>query len=222
MIKTLLDAGHQARVGARRVRRTSASTSTTDIAVGAPRDQRQLGRCSCDGDELIDVLRKRAGRAQRAAAGRRQGRGRRPAPDRGRVTDGAGQRRVPAAGHPLDGEPAVTPSTRRSTPSTARSAPGWCRSAAGTCRSSTRRHDRRAPGVPPGGSRVRRVAPRHRARRRRRTRSTACRHAHQRPRQDRARAGAVHPPARRRRRARCSTTSSCGGTRTTTGEPCST
>ena len=47
---------------------------------------------------------------------------------------------------------------------------------------------------------------------RRRPRPAAGR-ADQRPRQDRPRPGAVHPPARRGRRARCSTTSSCGGTR---------
>ena len=61
----------------------------------------------------------------------------------------------------------------RSTRCTARSAPRWCRSAAGTCRCSTRRHDRRAPRVPQRCRRVRRVAPRHGARRGRRRRRAA-------------------------------------------------
>ena len=58
-------------------------------------------------------------------------------------------------------------------------------------------HDRRAPGLPPRRRRLRRQPPRHRARRRAGRAASAAARPHQRPRQDRARAGAVHPPPRR-------------------------
>ena len=93
----------------------------------------------CDGDELVDVLRRGQGVLNvLPLAG---------------VKDDIDAQLVPLAdelGAPTPARraaPYERSSARRSTPSTARSAPGWCRSAAGRCRSSTRRA--RSPSTSP-------------------------------------------------------------------------
>ena len=82
-------------------------------------------------------------------------------------------------------------------------------------------HRRRAPGVPQRRRRLRREPPRHGPGGGRRALETLQAHADQRPAQDRAGPGPVHPPARRRRLA-CSTTSSCGGSTTSASTSCPT
>ena len=62
----------------------------------------------------------------------------------------------------------------RCTPPTSPSGPSWSRSAAGRCRWPTRRHRRRAPGLPDRGGRLRRQPPRHRPGRGAEPRSSAC------------------------------------------------
>ena len=84
--------------------------------------------------------------------------------------------------------------------STAEPAPGWCPSAGGRCRSSTRGTIDEHLACRRDVVDVRRVAPRHRARRGRRFLRRAPARVHERPVEDRAGSGPVHPSPRRRRR----------------------
>ena len=83
-------------------------------------------------------------------------------------------------------------------------------------------HDRRAPGLPQRRGRVRRQPPRHGAGRGPRRARPAAGGAHQRPRPRSARAGPSTRTCSTSRRARCSTTSSCGGSTTTCSTSCPT
>ena len=151
----------------------------------------------------------RPGRAQRAAAGRGQGRHRRPARAARRRRRWRPGRRVA----PSDvAEPVSERSPLDAVHRAARGADGALRRLGDAPRVPDR-HARRAHGVPAAGRRVRRLAPRHRAGRRRRRPRHAAGRAVQRPRQDRLPAGPSTPTCSTTPTARCSTTSSCGGTR---------
>ena len=83
-------------------------------------------------------------------------------------------------------------------------------------------HDRRAPRLPQRRGHLRRVAPRHRARRGSRCRRAVAVRVHQRPPQDRARVAPSTRICSTRPTPRCSTTSSSGGSTTRCSTSCPT
>ena len=194
---------HQARVRPRRCSATSASTSTPTsprpTSSSAARDGRAVRRRRADrraapGQGVLNVL----------AAGRRQGRHRRPA---------RAARRASAAG----ARPATAAADTTARALAARRRPPRPRRQDGAVRRlghAARVRDRaRSPSTSPAAatrscSTCRTSA---RSRRGRRRARHAAASVHQRPRQDRARAGRSTPTCSTTPTPRCSTTSSCGG-----------
>ena len=155
MIKTLLDAGIRLE-SVREVFTYLRQHVTSDIAsahIVISGSQVVL----CDGDQLVDVLAQRPGRAQRAAAGRASRTTSTPSSCRSTTPPTGGA----APGH-LTRDGRALAARRR--PPRARRADGAVRRLGDAARVPDR-HDRRAPRLPPRRRRVRRLAPRHGARR---------------------------------------------------------